>query len=338
MTAIEEATDQTDPTRPALRLPARDIPVPTSVSPQAQAAIVRGMAAQATHYPEPDDLDGWRALAAATDEAVRGLVGGTLPAFGGEVERIDLDGFPVHVITPTALAADDRRVYLDIHGGGWISGKGEVCRARGALTSMSVGARVWAVDYRMPPDHRHPAALDDCLTAYQALLRERRPEEIVVGGSSAGGNLAAALMLRARDERLPLPAGLVLSTPATDLTEAGDTWQTNLGLDNVLTGSLTPAIRLYADGHDLRDPYLSPLFGDFTSGFPPTVLASGTRDLLLSDTVRMHRALRAAGVEAELHVFEAAGHGMFLGNTPEDDEKAREIRQFIDRQWARTAG
>lgn len=213
-----------------------------------------------------------------------------------------------------------------------------MCRVRGALTSVSVGARVWAVDYRMPPDHRYPAALDDCLTAYRALLKERRPEEIVVGGSSAGGNLAAALMLRARDEQLPLPAALVLSTPATDLTEAGDTWQTNLGLDNVLTGSLLPAIQLYADGHDLRDPCLSPLFGDFTKGFPPTVLASGTRDLLLSDTVRMHRALRAAGVEAELHVFEAAGHGMFLGNTPEDDEKAREIRQFVDRQWARTAG
>ncbi|MEV1067107.1 alpha/beta hydrolase [Streptomyces sp. NPDC050263] len=329
---------QTDHTRPAVRLPARDIPLPTSVSPAAQAAIVSGMAARATRYPGPDDLDGWRALAAATDEAVRAMVGGTLPAFGGEVARIDLDGLPVHVITPEGLAPGDRRVYLDIHGGGWISGKGEVCRARGALTSVSVGARVWAVDYRMPPDHRYPAALDDCLTAYRALLDERRPEEIVVGGSSAGGNLAAALMLRARAEGLPLPVALVLSTPATDLTEAGDTWQTNLGLDNVLTASLAPAIQLYADGHDLRDPYLSPLFGDLAKGFPPTVLASGTRDLLLSDTVRMHRALRAAGVEAELHVFEAAGHGMFLGNTPEDREKAREIKQFIERQWGRAAG
>ncbi|MFI1484084.1 alpha/beta hydrolase [Streptomyces sp. NPDC020747] len=310
--------------------------MPTSVSREAQAAIVRGMAATATRYPEPDDLDGWRALAAATDEAVRGMVG-ALPALGGEEERIDLGGLPVHAIAPAGLAPDDRRVYLDVHGGAWISGKGEVCRVRGALTARSVGARVWAVDYRMPPDHRYPAALDDCLTVYRALLEERRPEEIVVGGSSAGGNLAAALMLRARDEGLPLPAALVLSTPAVDLTESGDTWRTNLGLDPVLTGSLMPAIRLYADGHDLRDPYLSPLFGDFTNGFPPTVLASGTRDLLLSDTVRMHRALRAAGVEAELHVFEAAGHGMFLGNTPEDKDKAREIRRFAEREWARAA-
>ena len=337
MTATEEASMPTDHTRPVLHLPARDIPVPASVSPRAQASIVRGLAARPTRYPEPEDLDGWRALAAATDAAVRDMVAGTLPAFGGEAERIDLDGCPVHVLTPPGLAAGDRRVYLDIHGGGWISGKGEVCRARGALTSVSVGARVWAVDYRMPPDHRFPVALDDCLAAYRALLKERRPEEIVVGGSSAGGNLAAALVLRARDEQLPLPAGLVLSTPATDMTGASDTLRTNLGLDNVLTGDLTPLIDLYADGHDLRDPYLSPVFGDFTKGYPPTVLATGTRDLLLSDTVRMHRALRAAGVEAELHVFEAAGHGMFLGNTPEDDEKAREIRQFVERRWDRAA-
>ncbi|SER70509.1 Acetyl esterase/lipase [Streptomyces sp. yr375] len=327
----------TNDARPGLHLPARHIPVPTSVSEEAQAVLARGVPVPTTPYPQLDDLDGWRALSAATDEAVRGMVGDTLARLDAEVEvkQLDLDGFPVHVITPAGLPPDDRRVYLEIHGGAWISGKGEVCRARGILTSVSTGARVWAVDYRMPPDHRYPVALDDCLAAYRALLGEHRPEEIVVGGSSAGGNLAAALLLRARDEGLPLPAALVLSTPATDLTGAGDSLRTNLGLDSVLSADLMPAIRLYAAGHDLRDPGLSPLFGDLARGFPPTILTTGTRDLLLSDTVRMHRALRAAGIEAELHVFEAAGHGMFLGGTPEDRDKAREIRRFIDEHWAR---
>ena len=183
-------------------------------------------------------------------------------------------------------------MYLDIHGGAWIQGGGEVCRSSALFTSAIYGARVWAVDYRMPPDHPYPTPLDDCLAAYRALLAERSPEEIIVGGVSAGGNLAAALILRARDEGLPLPAAVVLNTPATDLTGAGDTWQTNLGLDTVLTGSSQSAMLLYAAGHDLRDPYISPLFGDLR-GFPPTMLSSGTRDRLLSDTVRMHRALRA---------------------------------------------
>jgi acetyl esterase/lipase len=95
-----------------------------------------------------------------------------------------------------------------------------------------------------------------------------------------------------------------------------------------------PANLLYAGGHDLADPYLSPLFGDFTKGFPPTWLQSGTRDLFLSNTVRMHRALRQAGVEAELHVFEAATHVMFMAG-PEAQDRTREVRQFVDKHWRR---
>ena len=158
------------------------------------------------------------------------------------------------------------------------------------------------------------------MAAYRALLSDRDAGEVIVGGGSAGGNLAAALLLRARDEGLPLPAAAVLLTPEADLTESGDSFQTNLGLDNVLTQSLMPANLLYANGHDLTDPYLSPLFGDFTKGFPPTFLSTGTRDLFLSNTVLLHRKLRSAGVPADLHVLEAAGHGGFLGTAPEDRE------------------
>ena len=98
----------------------------------------------------------------------------------------------------------------------------------------------------------------------------------------------------------------MFNTGAFDLTGSGDSWQTNNGLDNLLDGSASPCIAIYAGDHDLREPYISPLFGDLR-GFPPSILLTGTRDMLLSDNVRMHRALRAAGVDAELHVWEAAG-------------------------------
>lgn len=234
------------------------------------------------------------------------------------------------VVTPPDLHAEDSRVYLDPHGGAFIVGGGDVCCATGIMTARKVGMRVWSVDYRMPPDHPYPAAVEDCVSAYRALLGEHPPEEIVVGGTSAGGNLTAALILRARDEGLPLPAAAILLTPALDLSQSGDTFQTNLGVDTVITRSDPGALLLYAGGHDLRDPYLSPLFGDFSQGFPPTLLASGTRDVLLSDTVRMHRALRAAGVPAELHVLEAAPHGFFRGKTPEDRDLDREVCRFIE--------
>jgi acetyl esterase/lipase len=129
---------------------------------------------------------------------------------------------------------------------------------------------------------------------------------------------------------VPLPAAAVLLTPQLDLTESGDSFRTNLGLDMILTGSLMPANLLYAGGHDLSDPYVSPLFGDFSKGWPPTLLSAGTRDLFLSNAVRMHRALRAVDVTAELHILEAAPHGGFLWDTPEDKELDREVRRFVE--------
>jgi acetyl esterase/lipase len=141
------------------------------------------------------------------------------------------------------------------------------------------------------------------------------------------------MALRARDEGLPLPAGLVLLSPQVDLTESGDSFEVNKLVDVVLPGSLMASNRLYADGADPSHPYLSPLFGSF-GGFPPTFLQSGTRDLFLSNAVRMHRALRRAQVAAELHVFEAMPHGGFSGGTPEDKDLAQEVSRFVQAQWS----
>ncbi|WP_197911978.1 alpha/beta hydrolase [Kineobactrum salinum] len=232
-------------------------------------------------------------------------------------------------LRPLQAAPGDRSVILDLHGGGLIYCGGELCRLMGIGLASRLERRVWSVDYRMPPDHPYPAALDDGMQAYGALLKESLPSEIIISGASAGGNLAAALVLRIRDSGLPMPAGVYLNTPEIDLTESGDSFHTNLGVDRSLA-SLMPVNRLYANGHDLRHPYLSPLFGDFGRGFPPTVLTTGTRDLYLSNTVRMHRALRAADIPAELHVVEAGVHGGFPAGTPEGDAIDRDVRRFIE--------
>ena len=135
-------------------------------------------------------------------------------------------------------------------------------------------------------------------------------------------------MLRARDDGLPLPAGLILLTPELDLTESGDSFETERSLDLVLPGSLMAANLVYAAGHPLLDPYLSPLFGDFTKGFPPTFLQAGTRDLFLSNAVRMQRALRRASVPVDLQLFEGMPHGGFP-RSPEEAELFGEMRLFV---------
>lgn len=315
-----------------VHLPARDIPVPSTVSPEARA-VLENPPAERFDFPPVDDRAAWRTMIAAHDDAIAAMMAGRAADAPVTVRPRDLDGTRVYEISPDGLGEGDERVYLDIHGGGFIWGGGELCAAMAVGTAVRMAARVWAVDYRMPPDHPFPAGLDDCLAAYRGLLAERPAERIIIGGASAGGNLAAALILRARDEGLPLPAAVVLMTPAADLTEAGDSHQANLGLDPLIPGSARPSFLLYAAGRDLRHPYLSPLNGDFTQGFPPAILTTGTRDMLLSDTVLLHRVLRRAGVPAELHVTEAAGHGGFMGMAPEDQDILREIRRFADEHW-----
>jgi monoterpene epsilon-lactone hydrolase len=308
-----------------LHLPPRDIPIPSFLSDIARNYLMPQPAS--APYPALEDNAGWRAYVSAADQAVVPLLRRVIAESTAQVEERDADGARVFDIVPTGLDPNSSGVVLEMHGGALILCGGELCRIMGIGSAAGLQQRVWSVDYRMPPDHPYPAALDDCIAAYRALLRECSPNQIIVSGGSSGGNLAAALMLRARDEGLPMPAGLILRTPEVDLTESGDSFQTNKGIDPGLQ-SLMPVNQLYANGHDLRHPYLSPLFGDFSNDFPPTLLTTGTRDLFLSNTVRMHRALRAAGVTAALHVTEAGPHTGFPG-APEGLEIDREVRLFI---------
>jgi acetyl esterase/lipase len=314
-------------------VPARAVPLPASLSEQARFNAIAYPPIALAPFPPHDDPAAWHDHLAVEESRLLAMVRGLPEAPGIAASEVPLGPVTVHRFQPATLRAPRDCACLDIHGGAFILGRGETCRVMGSLTAKSRGVLTWAPDYRMPPEHPYPAALDDCLTAYRALLETHRPEKIVVSGLSAGGNLAAAMILRARDEGLPLPGGCVLITPEVDLTEAGDSFHANLGLDNCLVRSLMPANLLYAAGHDLAHPYLSPLNGDFTAGFPPTLITSGTRDLFLSNAVRMHWALRAAGVPAELYILEAGTHTGHQGS-PEGQALEREIDRFCMEIWS----
>lgn len=314
-------------------VPSRVVPFPASISDEARDALRRlvgddGVPLNALHVmPPPDDHDAWMRVKVAADAHYAAAIeqlGGYLRS---SVETIRAGHADIHVATPADAVSGECAV-IDLHGGALVLGGGAACRAGAQMQADRLGIRCYGVDYRLPPEHPYPAALDDCIAAYSHVLERYAPENIVVSGRSAGGNLAAAMVLRARDEGLPLPAALVLLSPEADLTESGDSFETNRLVDVVLPGSLMPNNLLYANGADLAHPYLSPLFGDFAAGFPPTFIQSGTRDLFLSNAVRLHRALRRAQVPTELHVFEGMPHGGFMG-APEDRELGREIAGFV---------
>ena len=190
-----------------------------------------------------------------------------------------------------------------------------------------MGLQTWGMDYRQLPHHPFPAGLDDCMAVYRELLEDHDPSDIVVMGGSGGANLALALTLRARDEGLPVPAGLGLMTPPTDFTFQGDTWYTNA--EGTSPDDFASMLTLYKAEYPAEHPYISPLFGEYDDSFPPTIITSGTRDMLLSDAVRLHRKLVNAGVTTELHVWEAGPHGLFMAIAPEDRELLEQVREFL---------
>jgi acetyl esterase/lipase len=305
----------------ALQVPVQTIPVPTTISPQAQA-FLSGAAKRLASGASASTPEQMQAGIDAAFVSYRSQAAG----FKGEMQTIELDhGAKFYRVIPEGLDAARRDLtYFDIHGGSWSLGGGEMCQLLAKLRALEYGVEVWSVDYRLAPEHPYPAALEDCMAAYRHVLTVRKPGKIVVAGGSAGGNLAAAMLL---------PAGVVLMTPAMDLTGAGDTRQTNRFIDVTLYGGSSAGSRAYAGKSDPTDIYLSPIYGDYSKGWPPTLLSSGTRDVLLSDTVRMHRILRQLGIRAELHVFEAAPHGGFLGTAPEDHELTVECRRFCEEIW-----
>lgn len=317
----------------------RWVPSPALASAEAQAFLQKlagpdgRREPRTANYPAIDDYSGWAALKKQADAALLAANATASAALKATAETVTLNGARVHLATPAGGSRRADCAYVDIHGGAMIYGEGEFARFTARKAADNLGVAVYGVDYRTPPEHPYPAALDDCIEVYRALLDRFAPRNIVIGGTSAGGNLAAATILRARDEGLPLPAAAVLLTPEVDLTESGDSFSVVNGLDVAYPSRLMPVNLLYANGHDLKHPYLSPLFGDFAKGFPPTFLQTGTRDFFLSNTVLMHRALRRATVPAELHVFEAMPHGGFHG-APEDLELATEVARFVHGHWA----
>jgi acetyl esterase/lipase len=314
---------------PVVRLPAREIPLPAAISDAAREALTAGRPGDGV-MPALDDHDAWRRLIAQRSEGAAVMQAPLLQRLKADVEAREMAGVPVYVGRPRAeRLIDDRHVVFDIHGGALLFGGGEAAvRFEAAAISLRTGRVTYALDYRVPPDGPYPAALDDCVAVYRALLAEHKAQDIVVSGTSAGGNLAAALLLRARDEGLPMPAGAILLTPELDLTESGDSFHTLMGLDTVLRNRLTEMNLYYAAGADLSHPYLSPLLGD-VAGFPPTFLQAGGRDIFLSNAILMHRKLRRAGIRADLHVWEGMPHGGFSGFTPEDREVSAEMQAFI---------
>ena len=219
-------------------------------------------------------------------------------------------GIPAIVATPTDVAAHGARSrhLLYIHGGGYMLGSPRSHIALAARLARLAEATATVIDYRLAPEHVYPAAVDDCVAAYRALVSEVEPSMITIAGDSAGGGAALSTMCALRDAGDPLPGAAYLLSPWTDLTGSGDSVRTRAEADPMIDGSrIADAGRVYAGDTPLDDPGVSPLFADLHS-LPPMLIQTGVDEVLLSDSTRLAEKARGAGVDVTLDLADGMWH------------------------------
>jgi acetyl esterase/lipase len=302
----------------------RVVPVPQTISPEAQKFISRPVPSG----PPPTLAE----RRAATDKFRTARAEEARKLYPVQIHEETMGGVRCDVITPLTIPANKRdRVLINVHGGGFNSDSGSL--VEGVPIAYLTGTTVVSVYYRLAPEHPFPAAVDDTEAVFKELLKTHKPAKIGLFGTSAGAILTAEVAVRLRKDALPLPAVLGVFSGTGDLSRPGDSRA--LYTVQGFGGRLQPPTRdlhnsEYVGATDPRDPVLSPIFADL-KGFPPTLLVSSTRDLLLSGTADLHRALLRAGVDAQLVVFDALPHAFWYNyDLPETKEALDIMARFVD--------
>ena len=221
-------------------------------------------------------------------------------------------------------------VILYCHGGGYSTGSAVYARTLTSKLAVSTSMDVLCFDYRLAPEHPYPAATEDAMKAWDYLmLLGYGARDVIIAGDSAGGNLALSLVLKLKAENRLLPRGLVLLSPWTDLTGAGKSHETKRELDPVLDEDyLDRMIGNYAPEENLKNPYISPLFGDFT-GFPPTYIQVGDNEILLSDSLSLHKKMVKENVSVKIDVYKRMWHVFQMSPLKTSHEAMEQCAEFI---------
>lgn len=304
----------------------RVVPVPTTISPEAQKVLARVV----SDADVPQTLEQRRT---GTDKWQAGAGEASKKLYPVNVGADTIAGVPVRVITPLSIPPEKRdRVLINLHGGGFNSDSGSLTES--IPIANLTGTKVIAVLYRLAPEHPFPAGLDDVVAVYRELLKTYKPSHIGVYGTSAGAILTAEATVKLKQLNLPLPGATGIFSGMGDFSQAGDSIA--IYALNGFSGHLDPPKRdvhdsYYTGSTDSKDPVLSPVYADLT-GFPPTLFLTSGRDLLLGGTTILHRAYLRVGVDAELVVFEALPHAFWNDpSLPESKEADQIMANFFDK-------
>ena len=306
----------------AIAQPALRYEVPSTVSPEAAKALASIYATASRRPPanKPTSFAVWDAQKDALDRLMIPASNALAAKLGASLKDDRIGDVSVVRILPAGYKPNGRTLIF-LHGGGYTRFSAHSRLGPAVLVAAATGDLVISVDYTLAPRGNWKIATDQVISVWKALLlMGNAPTSIGIFGDSSGGGLAAGSVLKMRDQGVALPGALYLMSPWTDITDAGDSYQTLSNFDPVLDlDSSKWNADVYADEKDQKNPYVSPVYGDYSKAFPPTLIQGGTREMFLSNCVREYQAIRGGGHEAVLDLYEGMPH-VFQASIPDTPE------------------
>jgi epsilon-lactone hydrolase len=313
--------------------------IPSTISDQAKNLIEAIPNPNNTpSLPDPDAQVIWDIIHAANEEKSKANNESITRIYAPSIEELNLGGVPVLSVTPKNWH-DNGKVIVYIHGGGYTFFSAYTTLTSCVPVADDTGTRIISIDYTLAPKAQWQEILDQCLTVV-CMLKEKGYDfsDIAIYGDSAGGALAAAVALKMRDDGYGLPSAIVLWSPWSDITQTGDSHITLADADPCYRHQehLLPCAKAYAPVEDHKHPYVSPVYADYSSGFPPTLIQGGTREVFLSHFVRHYQALDQADIEVKLDLYEGMVHAFqaFGPLLPETKIARSKMVEFLNKVWA----
>jgi epsilon-lactone hydrolase len=313
----------------------RKIFIPTTISEQAQKILENlTMNVPSFSAPDPSDREGWTKLNQQLESMNVYGPQSIIDSYQSNITYAKLGGINVVDVKPQGWK-DNGKIMVYLHGGGYAFLSANSTLGAVMPVANSTGLRVISVDYSLAPFSKWNQTTAEVVSVIQALIKEKgySPEDIAIFGDSAGGGLAAASVLRMRDEGIGIPAAVVLWSPWTDVTLSGDSYYRLNSTDPLQPSSelLKNMARAYANLSDHNNPYVSPVYGNFSKGFSPTLIQGGTSEFMLSDFVRFYQVLDQAHIPVKLDIYEGMPHDfqIFLTNTPETYAALSKMTNFL---------
>ncbi len=290
---------------------------------------------QPAPLPGPDDFDGWAKVHKAYEDGLRPMSDALVAQLDVTVDEITLGPIPAFEVTPGGWQENGKRIVYT-HGGAYTMLSAGSTLSSAAMVAEVTGQKVISLDFTPAPRARWQDMLAEVQGAFAALIDQGfAMDQLGAFGDSAGGGLIAGAVLKMRDEGMGLPSALVLLSPWADITETGDTYQTLKDAEPtyLYEQALGPSALAYAPVADQKHPYVSPVYGNYSLGFPPTLIQGGTREIFVSNFVRQYQAIDQAGGEAKLDLYEGMPHvfqaTMLAAGAPEARIAVDKIGKFF---------